>query len=340
MAGEPAEESNHKVMKRQGMLSELVDLWRAFKDLLSSDVEGDRAQGHELAASARRFSRRTKKVVDDKLSFLATLMRAGELDAANRLLAEVERDVRTEEAALIESVNEVKAARALRRDRVTRVRLARTLAAAMLGASLLAFSAVGISLAGLFRDANRSQGVFVGPAEERLGNTHLRSDDARKSVSRRARKHRVRIGGVTVKLTDSQLLTYKKLTSGEVDASGLDALLLGLPAPLAARVHDLLVAAGKIRPNVRPAAKDVVAAVAEKVEKAKKKKKKPDKEAQEKEDEESGPPVPGGNQPSPEPTEPESNDKNKEKKRKGGRSSGGGDQSGPGIPSVGDDPRH
>src|SRR5687768_14689721 len=85
--------------------------------------EQDRADSLELAVSARRFSRRTQAVLDDKLSFSATLMRAGEVEAANRLLAEVGEEVLTEEVALLERVNEVKAARSVGgRDRVTRGR--------------------------------------------------------------------------------------------------------------------------------------------------------------------------------------------------------------------------
>src|SRR5687768_10843965 len=127
------------------------DLYREFVDLLVFDDEGEDAS-FRIAASARDFSRDTQAAVDDKLNFSATLMRAGEVDAANRLLQEFHDDVREKEVALIEQVNEVKASEAVRRAGMTRVRLARVLAVALVGSSLLSFSAAGMALAGLVRE--------------------------------------------------------------------------------------------------------------------------------------------------------------------------------------------
>jgi hypothetical protein len=60
-----------------------------------------------LADSARRFSLRTGAMVDEHLSFAATLVRAGEVRAARRLIEEVEHDVRLEGDALVRRIEQL-----------------------------------------------------------------------------------------------------------------------------------------------------------------------------------------------------------------------------------------
>ena len=213
-------------------------LFNRLSSLGSKPSEKDRADSFELAVSARRFSRRTQAVIDDKLSFSATLMRAGEVEAANRLLAEVGEEVLTEEVALLERVNEVKAARSIRpsgHDRVTRGRLARTLAVAMLGASLLAFSAAGAAVVGLFRDgdqaAHGSDPDSTGTTMSSLGSERL------------TRNRHVRLtDNVSLSMTAAQFRKYSKLTSGDIDEDQLESFLLELmPRKLAEQVHYVLV---------------------------------------------------------------------------------------------------
>src|SRR5918999_2170842 len=140
-------------------IRDLRDVSGALKELVADEARQEEDAKLELAVSAQRFSQETREVVDDKLSFSATLMRAGEVDAATRLLAEVEAEVRENEVALIEQVNEVKVARAARRERITRMRLARSLAVAMLGAAVMATSAAGMAFASFLEDRARAAQV-------------------------------------------------------------------------------------------------------------------------------------------------------------------------------------
>ena len=204
----------------------------------------DRAAGLELAVASRRFSRRAKSVVDDKLSFSATLMRAGEVEAANRLLAEVERDVRTEEAALIEVVNEVKIEREMNRKPYTRLALARMLAAAMLGSTLLATSAVGMAVAGLFEQ----NPADVDPADGDVAIAAQR--DRVRGMRLTARTKRVKIAGVPMNMTAAELDRFRELTSGNVDDERLETFLLALlPPELAAKVQLAIEAAYDVMPE-------------------------------------------------------------------------------------------
>ena len=144
-------------MRLLGVFGELTQLRREFRQLTTESVAEEEKAKYELTASARRFSRKTKNLVDDKMSFSATLMRAGEVDAANRLLEEVEQDVRVEEAALLEKMNEVKLARANKRERITRVRLARLMAVSLAGSMLMGFSALGMAAAGFMQERENDQ---------------------------------------------------------------------------------------------------------------------------------------------------------------------------------------
>ena len=197
----------------------------------------DREASLELAVSAKRFSERTTEVIDDKLSFSAALMRAGEVEAANQVLAEVQQEVLTEEAALIEAVNEVKVARSMDPAQMTRGRLARTLALAMLTSSILAFSAVGMAVAGLFR-GDRDVVEMDSQSQERTRASVLGMRLERDS------KNAINIAGVRLRLTDAQLERYQELTNGTVDEARLELFLLNvLPPEQAALVQSVLVAA-------------------------------------------------------------------------------------------------
>jgi hypothetical protein len=69
----------------------------------------DERAGFSLAKVTRVFSRRARAVLDDKLTFGATLMRAGEVDAAAQVIDEVERDVRAEGEVLLEMMQVIRA---------------------------------------------------------------------------------------------------------------------------------------------------------------------------------------------------------------------------------------
>lgn len=216
------------------------------------DAVAEEAASYELTVSARRFSRKTQAVVDDKLNFSATLMRAGEVDAANRLLAEFHDDVREEEAALIEKVNEVKAARSVQRDRLTRARLARVLAVALVGSSLIAFSAAGMAVAGFLKDRVRTAQEAVALPGRPVGKQAKRVAAA----PRDKELHHVRIGKKVLKLrlTSVELKTIQQLASRSTSASVLDQLIELLPQQLAERVHNAIVAAAATVEEVEEAA--------------------------------------------------------------------------------------
>src|SRR5688572_15743805 len=191
-------------------------LFNRLSALGSKPSETDRADSFELAVSARRFSRRTQAVLDDKLSFSATLMRAGEVEAANRLLAEVGEEVLSEEVALLERVNEVKAARSVKGDhpeRLTRGRLARTLAVAMLGASVFAFSAAGAAVVGFFSDSDKAI-HGEGPTDTaKIASRQRRASDTRKVKV---------LENMSLSMTTAQFRKYSQLTDGRIDEDGLE----------------------------------------------------------------------------------------------------------------------
>lgn len=216
-------------MRREGILDRLAA--RAL-----GPSESDLADSLELAVSAHTFSRRTTAVVDDKLSFSAALMRAGEVDAAQRLLAEVEEEVLIEEAALIERVNEVKVARSMSREHMTRGRLARTLAVAMLGSSLLAFSAAGMAVVGLFKDNDRAIHGSGTPGRGIMDVRHVEAGESNALASKV-------IAGVRVAMTPAQQKRYEQLQStGFANEDELERFLLEvLPTPLAEKIHTALV---------------------------------------------------------------------------------------------------
>ncbi|MDQ3941421.1 MAG: hypothetical protein M3238_08735 [Actinomycetota bacterium] len=223
------------------VVTDLKELRRGVVQLFENDAAQEEAASYALAESARRFSKNTKEVVDDKLSFSATLMRAGEVSAANRLLEEVETEVRTEEAALIETVNEVKVAQSLRRERITRLRLARLVAVAAVGATLLTFSAAGMAIAGFLRDRAEASRQLENRDAVRLafGNPAAATGHIDRNELRG-----VRIGDVRVMLTESQFARLKEITGGgAIDQDGLQELLNLLPQPLADRLQEAIIVA-------------------------------------------------------------------------------------------------
>jgi hypothetical protein len=220
---------------------------------LSAPSQQEKEAGYKLAVSATKFSRRSKRVVDDKLNFSATLMRAGEVDAANRLLEEFERDIRDEEAALIECVNEVKVASSLRRDRVSKLRLVRLMAVALLGACVMSFSALGIAVAGMFQD-RENHGTVSGIASHgRLKDADKTSARQRSADSRSRRSlHALQVAGAKQSLTAHELLTYVRLANGGDDAQLQDFLRSVLPSTLAQKVSVVLGVADEVVSTVSP----------------------------------------------------------------------------------------
>ncbi|MEO8323992.1 MAG: hypothetical protein ABI571_07645 [Actinomycetota bacterium] len=196
---------------------------RSIAELRSTDAVEEEKATFELAASAYRFSRDTKASVDDKLSFSATLMRAGEVQAATRLIVELEDDVREEEVALVEVISEVQTARSVRREKITRLRLARMLASSMVGACIMGFSAMGIGVAGVFADHTAAPK----PARVSVSSNVDRSGPAGGGES--AVKH-VRIGGTLVALNKVQLSVLRDLQKGKVDPESLEEFLASLPS--------------------------------------------------------------------------------------------------------------
>ena len=221
-------------------IGDLRELHQSVVELFDDNRAAEAQASLQIAKSAQRFSKNTKEVVDDKLSFSATLMRAGEVQAANRLLAEVEHEVREEEAALIETVNEVKVAQSMRRERVTRLRLARMLAVATMGSALLTFSAAGMAVAGFFRDRAEAVSRPNGDPGKRLA---MRDGAGIEEGGKKLR--RLSIGDVDVLLTKEQFKTLKELTDGTIDTEGLESFLDALPGALATQIeHAITVAEG------------------------------------------------------------------------------------------------
>ena len=219
-------------------MGDLTQLRREFRDLASESAAEEEQAKSELTASARRFSRRAKHVVDDKLSFSATLMRAGEVGAANRLLEEVEIDVRTEEAALIEKMNEVKIARATTKERMTRVRLARMLAVSLAGSLIMGFSALGMAAAGFVEDREQDEIRRNAVAQRRAleGGTARRTAAAKLRGLDREVRRLLLAGDVPLtslsSLTAAEIRRIDALTEGDVDLGALQSFLVRvLPTP-------------------------------------------------------------------------------------------------------------
>ncbi len=205
-------------------------------ELRSVDAAEEEKASFDLAVSAYRFSKNTREVVDDKLSFSATLMRAGEVHAANRLIAEVEEDVHAEEVALVQKITEVQVARSERRTKMTRLRLARLLVTAMLGAALMGASAIGMAAVSLFNERGRSKQ----PARVAIGNA-VRNDQL--AALGEAGKTTIRIGDVVVALDKDQLSVFRDIQNGVADPDMIEQFLASLPAGIADSVRRILAVA-------------------------------------------------------------------------------------------------
>ena len=301
-------------------LGDLRETQRNLSELLSENTAEEQAASLEIAQSASRFSRRTRQVVDDKLTFSATLMRAGEVSAAARLLAEVEEEVRNEEIALIETVNEVKVAQAVRRGRITRLRLARSMAAAMLGACLLAFSAVGMAVAGALQD--RERGETLAPLQVRNQRGQMQRAGSAAPLSGPARNlmRRLQIGDINLVLTQKQFRMLKELTGGSVDEQGLTDVVGLLPSALAEKVQDVIDLAGNTVETATESTLEVAPApVVRRIERAKKK---VDEPAQEETDQTEGTDQPADEAPADEGSPPPHDEESSEGEEDGGDSGG------------------
>lgn len=181
----------------------------------------------ELTASACRFARGTSELVDDKLTFSATLMRAGEVDAARRLLAEVEQEVGLEKDMLMRRVNEV--TEKVNRKRGARRRLASLAAVSVLGALAVTSSTIGMAV-GLFSasDSRESGPGAPATAHSRARNT---PSETRPPILAYFDSGEVRIGGVKVVLRGRALKAFRELKSesGASDPAQVRALLGLLP---------------------------------------------------------------------------------------------------------------
>jgi hypothetical protein len=285
-------------------IKDLREVTGALKELVADDERHEEDAKLELAVSAQRFSQETRVVVDDKLSFSATLMRAGEVAAAKRLLAEVHAEVRDNEVALIEQVNEVKVARAARRERITRMRLVRSLAVAMLGAAVMATSAAGMAFASFLEDrAEVAQAVENRRDRVRDGSAGpIAAAGARVNARRLAAVRRVEVGGVHASLSAKALAAFEQLKSGDVHAGEIEHLLSLLPADLADTMREALSTVEVAEKGV----KDALPALADKPswkKKASKAQEKDQAPAEEPKDEPAPDPEPTGS-PTPE-EEPE-----------------------------------
>jgi hypothetical protein len=240
-----------------GRLRRVLDELNSQRDRAVSDEE---IAGFELARSARTFSQRAREITDDKLAFSATLMRAGEVGAASRLIDDLERDVQKQQAELVQQAEVVRKAAARRRTKVTRLRLARTLAAALISAGLLTFSVAGIGLASFLSDMRH------GPETPGQPGSRTALSGGGTSEARALRNVQLP-DGTRVSLTRTQFRAFKSLseTRGLAPAE-LEQLLLELVGPrLASRladaiagitaqgVEDLNSAAGDVRSHVEDA---------------------------------------------------------------------------------------
>lgn len=226
------------------LIRDLREVTGTLKELVADDERSEEDAKLELAVSTQRFSQETREVVDDKLSFSATLMRAGEVDAAKRLLMEVEAEVRENEAALVEQVNEVKVARAARRERITRMRLARSLAVAMLGAAVMATSAAGMAFASFLEDrAQTQEAAAARSAAVRAGSAGRAGAPAAANPGRTRKVEKVQFRGVEKALTAQALAAYEQLRSGDLEAGEMEQLLSLLPPELADTMRDALTTA-------------------------------------------------------------------------------------------------
>jgi hypothetical protein len=211
----------------------LREINQTLAELHDAEQVAAEAARFELARSATRFSQRTQEVVDGTMSLSAVLMRAGQVDEANRLLAEIQDDVQSEKAVLLETVHEVKAQGAVRRRRMTRLRLARMLATAMLGGSLFVFSAVGVAVAGFLSDDDRRAEASETTRHNSRGEAGQSARDSRHVI------RRIKVSGMNLKvvLTPGELREYKSLLASDSHPDDIDDFIMGLlPTELVDRI--------------------------------------------------------------------------------------------------------
>jgi hypothetical protein len=204
---------------------------------LSQECEGaerdEEKATFELTRSARAFSQHAREAGDDKLAFSATLMRAGEVEAAQRLLEDFEQEVREEQAALAGQIDKAKAAAATKRSKMTRLRLARTLAVALLTFGMLSVSMAGATVASFLADlSDRAGDGSSTKSDARLGRA---ANPSRRDAATRSFRL---TDGTRVMLTQGQFRQLKSLSANpNLDPTELQRLLIQLVGPrLAARL--------------------------------------------------------------------------------------------------------
>jgi hypothetical protein len=94
-----------RVGRQAGVTGARVELWKLMDEVLPRRRRRrPEPATYDLARQACLFSRRMRAVIDDKLGFAAALIRAGELDAACRLFAELDGYLEGERAVLDDTV--------------------------------------------------------------------------------------------------------------------------------------------------------------------------------------------------------------------------------------------
>ncbi|MQA99049.1 MAG: hypothetical protein GEU78_01940 [Actinobacteria bacterium] len=212
--------------------------------------EGDSEASHDLAVTTHRFSKRAQAVVDDKLTLSATLMRAGEVDEARRLLAEAERDLRSEEAALLRKVEELAGNRAMHRPRVvvlerhrmSRSSLMRTLAVTIAGSVVVALAMMGGAVIGLFEQRPRTGRVEVDRTIDVQPGSSTRAPD----TAGASRGVAVRINGVRVLLTRWEWRALKRAQRSGDDQAVSDLLEVIAPELSASAPEAVVEIIGRI----------------------------------------------------------------------------------------------
>jgi hypothetical protein len=212
----------------------------------------------ELTRSARAFSQRAREAADDKLAFSATLMRAGEVGAAQRLINDLEQDVRGEQAALTKKVDAIEAVASTRRATKTRLRLARALAAVVLIAGLFSFSVAGIAVASFLKDLSDH------PGDGSSARTGSHTSQGANPSPRDAAMRSIRFpDGTSVTLTQAQFRQFKRLSSNpNLGRQELERLLIDLVGPtiaarLASSVFDIADGPAQATGDAGPLAGDV-----------------------------------------------------------------------------------
>jgi uncharacterized membrane protein YgcG len=243
-------------------LRAIKEISESLSELVEADLKAEETARLELARSATNYSKRAQEVVDGTMSLSAVLMRAGEVDQAKRLLAEVEHDVQSEKTVLLETVQEVRAAKASRHHRMTRLRLARLLATAFLGGSLMMFSAVGVAVAKYFSEDGSGSGR-TRALEQDAGNSSFSYSGT--LLAQRSKILVVPIAGVEFRLSEKQFAEYQRLAAAK-DPALRDFLLSILPSDVVKKLEGVLPT-GEIA-QVTGAIEGAVADVSTKVRKA------------------------------------------------------------------------